>query len=104
MLINLVLMLWLKPVSYTHLKTVTVTVRQSGSVNLNGSSRLNGTAYAGGNIGAKKTEVALTGEEKPELRVNAKTGRWELPVSYTHLDVYKRQTIIRKLDYDGLTT
>ena len=59
-------------------KTVTVTVRQSGSVNLNGSSRLNGTAYAGGNIGAKKTEVALTGEEKPELRVNAKTGRWEL--------------------------
>ena len=66
--------------------TVTYNIKTVGSVpggghKLNGTAHLNGTAYANGttgNWGAKKTETALVGEVAPELRVNSKTGRWEL--------------------------
>lgn len=66
--------------------TVTYNIKTVGSVpggpgQLNGTAHLNGTAYANGttgNWGAKKTETALVGEVAPELRVNSKTGRWEL--------------------------
>ena len=65
-------------------KTITINVKQNGGVNVggggvvNGTAHSTGTAYAGGNWGAEKTETALVGELGEELRVNAKTGRWEL--------------------------
>ena len=70
-------------------KTVTVYTKKvteyvskgSGEGQLNGTANFGGTAYKDGttgNIGAEKDEIALTGEVAPELRVNSKTGQWEL--------------------------
>ena len=70
-------------------RTVTYTIRTIGDaigkifggVQLNGTAHVSGTAYANGttgNWGAKQTETALVGEEDPELRVDSRTGRWEL--------------------------
>ena len=49
---------------------------QSWETMLDGTAHVNGTAYAGGNWGAPKTEVALTGELGPEMLV--RDGRWQL--------------------------
>lgn len=43
-----------------------------------GIGRVNGTANASGNWGAKRTETALMGEIAPELWVHSDTGTWEL--------------------------
>ena len=70
-------------------RSVTYTIKTIGSAikgifggsSLNGTAHVNGTAYANGttgNWGAKQTETALVGEENPELRVDSRTGRWEL--------------------------
>ena len=70
-------------------RSVTYTIKTIGSAiaglfgghKLNGTAHVNGTAYANGttgNWGAKQTETALVGEENPELRVDSRTGRWEL--------------------------
>ena len=70
-------------------RSVTYTIKTIGSAiagifgghQLNGTAHINGTAYANGttgNWGAKQTETALVGEENPELRVDSRTGRWEL--------------------------
>lgn len=70
-------------------RTVTYTIRTIGDAigkifgggQLNGTAHVSGTAYANGttgNWGAKQTETALVGEEDPELRVDSRTGRWEL--------------------------
>lgn len=45
---------------------------------LNGTAHYKGTAYAGGSWGAQRTETALVGELGSELRVDSRTGRWEL--------------------------
>ena len=42
----------------------------------NGTAHAFGTAYAGGNWGAPKTETALVGELGPELIVDPKSGSW----------------------------
>ena len=69
----------------THGPTLTGTVKYSADMSgvhkLQGTAHANGTAYANGttgNWGAKKDETALVGEVAPELRVNSKTGMWEL--------------------------
>lgn len=62
--------------------TTTHTIYESKKpAKLNGTAHVNGTAYANGttgNWGAKQTETALVGEIAPELRVDSRTGRWEL--------------------------
>lgn len=62
--------------------TTTHTIYESKKpAKLNGTAHVSGTAYANGttgNWGAKQTETALVGEENPELRVDSRTGRWEL--------------------------
>lgn len=50
----------------------------SGGSRVNGNVNFSGSAYANGTVGAPKDEVALVGEEKPELRINRKDGSWEL--------------------------
>lgn len=64
----------------------------SGKGKLNGTAHVDGTvrpslweriktkgkAFLNGNWGLKKDETALIGEVAPELRVNSKTGNWEL--------------------------
>ena len=45
---------------------------------VNGTAHVGGTAYAKGNWGATEDETALVGELGSELRVNSKTGEWEL--------------------------
>lgn len=65
---------WTPPVKYG-------TIKYTGKSKLNGTAHVNGTAYVSGttgNFGAKKDEVALVGEVDPELRVNSRTGQWEL--------------------------
>lgn len=47
-----------------------------GRPRVNGTAHADGTAYAGGNWGAPKTETALTGELGPEMRVRG--NKWEL--------------------------
>ena len=66
-------------------KTVTVTTflkdvftrtpkNDDDAVSVNGNAHFNGSAYAGGTIGAKKTETSLMGELGPEILV--RNGRW----------------------------
>lgn len=69
-------------------KTVNVTANYKtkgglgGLFGVNGTAHVNGTAsgkaFVGGNWGAKQGGTALVGELGPEIRVNSKTGRWEL--------------------------
>lgn len=65
-------------------KTITITVNQkqgtkvSGDGELHGNVNFGGHSFANGTIGAPEDEISLTGEEGPELRVDRKTGRWEL--------------------------
>ena len=47
-----------------------------GNDDVNGTAHVRGTAYKGGSWGAPKSEVALTGELGPELRVRG--NRWDL--------------------------
>lgn len=58
--------------------TGTVNKSTGAAKSVRGSGKVNGTANAYGNIGAKKTETALMGEIAPELWVHADTGTWEL--------------------------
>ncbi len=63
--------------------TTTYQLRTIGEAphKLQGTAHLNGTAYSNGTTGdwgAKKDETALVGEVAPELRVNSRTGKWEL--------------------------
>ena len=44
------------------------------AVNVNGNAHFGGGAYAGGTVGAKKTETSLVGELGPEILV--RNGRW----------------------------
>ena len=45
------------------------------------------------NIGDKAPEVLGINEKGEEIRLSAYKGKKIVPVSYTHLDVYKRQVI-----------
>lgn len=62
----------------TTYKTVGSPPSGNGQGWVNGTANFGGRAYADGNIGAPRDEIALVGEEKPELRVNKRTGEWEL--------------------------
>lgn len=59
-------------------KTVADLVNEMRGTLLNGTAHYKGTAYAGGSWGAQRTETALVGELGSELRVDSRTGRWEL--------------------------
>lgn len=66
-------------------KTITVNevagTKVGGVHEVNGTAHANGTALANGNSGnwgLPKDETALVGELGTELRVNSKTGQWEL--------------------------
>lgn len=66
--------------------TLTYNIKTKGGLGglfgVNGTAHVNGTAsgkaFVGGNWGAKQGGTALVGELGPEIRVNSKTGRWEL--------------------------
>lgn len=61
--------------------------------NFKGSSHLNGTAFTGGRLGAKRTETALVGEVEPEIWVHADTGQWELVTNPQFLRIKKGDVI-----------
>lgn len=66
-------------------KTVTTTIRTvrtestlagAGVHGLNGTAHVRGTAYSGGNWGAKSNTTALVGELGREIVVDPRTGKW----------------------------
>lgn len=50
--------------------------QNSGIYNADGNFHISGNAFAGGTVGAPKTETSLVGELGPELIVDPSTGRW----------------------------
>ena len=48
----------------------------SKAADVNGTAHAQGTAFAGGSWGTKKTEEALVGELGPEILVDSRTGTW----------------------------
>ena len=62
----------------TRYVTIAVDYDNSGSgvYNADGNFHISGGAFAGGTVGAPKTETSLVGELGPELIVDPSTGRW----------------------------
>ncbi len=57
-------------------RTVTYHIKTEGSVGVNGTANVTGTAMAGGNWGAKRGGNTLVGELGREIVVDPHTGRW----------------------------
>lgn len=57
-------------------RTVTYHIKTEGSVGVNGTANVTGTAMAGGNWGAKQGGNTLVGELGREIVVDPHTGRW----------------------------
>ena len=57
-------------------RTVTYHIKTDGSIGVNGTANVTGTAMAGGNWGAKRGGNTLVGELGREIVVDPHTGRW----------------------------